>query len=187
MPENLHATGSPDFEQISGESALFIKGQGFYKIQLAYDIVSDRLVLVLPLGNGLENRIQLYSSFVDSFKIGNSLFINIHNLPGEFQQTGFYEQVATGEIRFLKKYTKKYLQIYDASNRGKYSPQSFSCYLLNREGKLSQINNRIQFLKHFGENKKQVRNYLNDHSINLRKAGNAQLRELMFFCNTLKG
>lgn len=183
LPENLHATGSPDFEAgLSDLSSLFIKGQGFYNIHLAYDIVSDKVILVQLLGNGLENRILLNPSFVDSFRIGNNLFIN----PGNqnYSIDGYFEQISSGNVRFLKKYTKKYLQIYDASNRGKYSPQTFSCFLLDSNGTLTAIKSRGRFLKYYSGHKKEVRTFMNEHKISLRRSGNTELRELMHYCNS---
>ncbi|HLO59142.1 MAG TPA: hypothetical protein VK179_10395 [Bacteroidales bacterium] len=180
LPENLYATGSPDFEYTANEgSGLFIKGQYFDEIRLALDIVSDQLILIQEYGNGLENRIAVHAAYADSFLLGNYFFINLSN-----PSRGYFEKIAGGKVTFLKKYRKEYVKIYDASNRGKYSEQKFSCFLLH-DGRLTLVNNRMSFLNYFRENKKPIRDYLRKNKISIRNASNSQLTALMNYCNSL--
>jgi hypothetical protein len=180
LPANLHVTGSPEFNyDFKQGSALYIKGQTFNHIKLAYDIVSDELLLVQQFGNGLENRIALNPAYADSFLLGNRLFINLTNLS-----RGYFELVASGNISFLKKYSMEYVKIYDASNRGKYSEQKFTCYLYDNKTKLTPVYNKFSFLHYFKQNKKAIRNYLHTNKINLKKSGNSELSALMKYCNS---
>ena len=186
LPEHTKVVGSPEFEfQDAGNSAVYIKGQRFDNILLAYDIVSDLLILVQTLGNGLENRIQLHPVMIDSFRLGNHLFINPSNFLTGFVPSGFYEKISDGKVLYLKKHSKHYLQIYDASNRGKYSSRITNNYLLDRNGTLIPVNNRQSFLKYFAPYKKAIKSYLHDEGISFKKAGNPEIIRLMSFCNAL--
>jgi hypothetical protein len=180
LPANLRASGSPDFEYSLNEgSGLFIKGQYFDNIRLALDIVSDQLILVQEYGSGLENRIALHTAYADSFLLGNRLFIYLSS-PSK----GYFEKIAGGKVAFLKKYSKEYVKIYDASNRGKYSEQKFVSFLLS-EGRLVQVNGRMSFLNYFRNNKKPIRDYLRTNKISVRNGSNSQLTALMNYCNSL--
>ncbi len=186
QPDYIRVAGSPEFESTGGYSSmLFIKGQKFENIRVAYDIVSDKPLLVQEYGNGLENRIELFRSRVDSFTIGNHLFINPAAFIDNFQGSGYYEKVSSGNIMFVKKYRKAYIRIYDNQNRGKYSPQQNTCYLLDSKGKLTQIKSRQSFVRAFPLNRQDIRHYLNENKINFRKSSNSSLRELMNFSNSL--
>jgi len=186
IPEHTNVNGSPEFEYINGHNSfLFIKGQKFEKIRMAYDIVSDHALLIRDFGNGLENRIILYPSNVDSFTIGNHFFVNPANSYENFTGKGYFEKITDGNIIFLKKHSKSYLQIYDNLNRGKYSPQKFSRFLTDSNGKLTAVNSKGSFLRYFSKYKKNIRSYINEHNIKYKNADHSEIRSLMNHCNTL--
>ena len=131
IPANNKVTGSPEFEYNStGVTKIYVKGQCFENAAIALDIVSDLLILTQPRGNGLDDRIILHPAFIDSFTLGDHLFINPMNFREHFTEQGYYEKIGGKSELLLKKYRKAYLKIYDSSNRGKYSPQRFSLSLL---------------------------------------------------------
>lgn len=186
IPEYAYVTGTPEFEYLNGPpSVLYVKGQKFEGIRMAYDIVSDHALLIRDFGNGLENRITLFPAFVDSFTIGNHLFINPVNSFESFSDKGYLEKISDGRVKFLKKYRKTYLKIYDNLNRGKYSPQQFSRFLIDNNGKMTAVNSKNAFLNYFSNQKKNVRNYLNERNINFKKADHSEIRSLMDYCNSL--
>ena len=142
-------------------------------------------VLVRDFGNGLENRITMYPALVDSFIIGNHLFINPSNIFSNFAGTGYLEKLSDGEVQFLKKYKKSFLKIYDNSNRGKYSPQQDNFFLLENDGDLIAIKSKGAFCRYFSSHKKEIRDYFNEKKIDFRKADASDIRSLMNFCNSL--
>jgi hypothetical protein len=186
IPEYSKVAGSPEFEYIeSSRAILYIKGQEFDGIRMAYDIVSDHALLIRDFGNGLENRITLYPAHVDSFVIGNHLFINPSNIFSNFKRTGYFEKLSDGEVQFLKKYRKSYLKIYDNNNRGKFTPQIVSFFLLEKDGNLVAIKSKGAFLRYFSSNKKEIREYFKENKIDFRKSAVSDIRNLMNFCNFL--
>jgi hypothetical protein len=176
IPEHAYVTGSPEFEYRKGtKSTLYIKGQSFKNLNLSYDIVSDQLILNLSEGNGFGNRILLHPAHIDSFYLGSHLFINPVN------GKGYFEQLNTGREIFLKKHSKVYIKIYDASNRGKYSPQKLTRYVMNDRGELFMVNSRRAFLRYYSPHRKNLREYLRRENINYRKASNQELKNLMIY------
>lgn len=185
-PENTQVEGSPDFEIVNTvKSVLFIKGQEFSGIRMSYDIVSDQALLIQEFGNGLENRIVLHPALVDSFTLGSHLFINPSNWFEKSSLKGYFEKISDGDIQYLKKHRKSYLKIYDNLNKGKYSPQQFSGYLIDKKGKLTQVKNRKSFLKYFTAKRKTISQYMKVNNISLKKSTNPDIRNLMNFCNSL--
>lgn len=184
IPEHKYASGSPEFEYPNAQkSVLYIKGQKFENIPLALDIVSDHVLLIRDFGNGLETKIILHPAYVDSFTIGGNLFINAALINSSSK--GYFEKISNGDVKFLRKYKKSYLRIYDNSNRGKYSPQRSGDYLADSQGNLISVNNKGAFLKYFASEKIRIRNYLKQEKIRYNDAGKNEIQSLMNFCNTL--
>lgn len=186
FPANSNVTGNPELEYTStGATRLYIKGQCFDRVTLSLDIVSDLLIFSQSRGNGLQDRIELYPAFVDSFILGTLLFINPDNFRKQFPEPGYFEAIAGSPEIFLKKYRKTYLKIYDNENRGKYSPQKFYCYLMDKSDNLISVNSKRAFLRYYKVHKKAIKKYMQSEHLVYKKASNTEIRKLMTYCNAL--
>ncbi len=184
-PEKIGANGNPNFEWNESNGArLFIKGQCFDRVDLTYDIASDQLVLNQPLNQDIVRQVLLHPEFIDSFYMGNLLFINPGKTLAGTGASGYFEQVACGKVLFLKKYKKTFIKIYDSSDKGKYSPQTKTYYLMD-EGKLISVNTRRAFLSFYKVYKRNVREFMRHNKIAYRKASNEELKKLMTYCHAL--
>jgi hypothetical protein len=180
-PERIGVNGNPNFEWDERNGArLFIKGQCFVHVNLSYDIVSDQLVLNQPLNQDIVRQVLLKPEFIDSFYLGDQLFINPGKIMANAVAPGYFEQVTPGKVLFLKKYKKTFIKIFDSSNKGQYSPQKNFYYLMN-EGKLISVNTKGAFLSFYKAHKKNIREFMRSNDIAYRKAGNQELKNLMTY------
>lgn len=185
QPVRINVNGTPDFEWDNSLGAkLFIKGQSFENIDLKYDIETDQLILINILEQGFERQIIMSTSLVDSFCLGNQLFINFAQLYPTSGEQGYYEKIFSGSSLLLKKHKKIYLRIYDSANKGRFSPQKAILFMYS-EGRLINVNSKMAFLNFFDDNKKEIRQYIRRNGFNYKKASNDELYKLMTFsCHT---
>ena len=184
--ENVRANGNPDFEwDKSLKTSLFIKGHAYDNTNLHYDIVLDQLILTNVQKNFVEHKILLNSSFVDSFSLGDHLFINLIDTNENSENRGYFEKIFGGKSMFLKKYTKSFVDTYDLRNRhGKFSPQSSTCFIYN-QGILIKVNSKKKLLSFYISHKKQIREFLRKNKIRYKKASNSNLLKLMTYCDDI--
>lgn len=159
---------------------LYIHGKRFTDQLIKYDLIIDDLILSTPGKGEFRQIMRINKSQVDSFRIGNSVFVNsLHYFPEEKNKL-FYEQVYKGKTGILRRYRKIFINTYTNSTPlGKFSGLRSELFLL-KEGKLLPINRKTAFLDCFAkEQQKEIRDYLSDHHIKYKKATPGQMREMM--------
>jgi hypothetical protein len=179
--------GSPYLnEENWSEGAVYINGKCYKNLLLKYDLLIDALVLNIKINDNNNRLINLNKSQVDSFLIGNRLFVNSRIILTSTETQTFYEQINSNDYRLLIKHKKVFLKTYnDITPYGRYSAIRSDRYILHN-GLLANANSTGSFLSGFGNiDKKKVKNYMKQNGINYSNALSDELKVLMYYCNEI--
>lgn len=186
FPEHYNASGNPYFmdeEWMTGQVS--IQGKTFENVELLYDVVNDELILRQKLNNGSLVFVMLNKDFISSFTLTDHHFVNSKELGSPALKSGFYEMVYDGELRFLIRYDKTFVNQYTAqSPHGSFSNQRAANYILHN-GRVTRISSKRSLLNYFSAHKKQIRSFLRENRINYKKASTDELHQLMTYCDQL--
>ena len=172
------AKGTPFFVCKKSETKVFIKGQSFENVEIKYNIFTDELILT----DKSKRQLILNSTAIDSFSLANRLFINLNKLKQNSDELGYFEKIHSGNVLFLKKYTRTFIKIYsDKDPFGKFSSVNYSYYIFNEEN-LMKVDSKKEFLTFFNTKKKEVKKYMKKNRIKYKNATNEELSKLMNFC-----
>ena len=137
---NQMINGHPYLYQNSWiKATIYIDGNKFSGKPVKYDLQKDDLVLKADFGNGRFNLVQLNKMLVDSFKIGNNLFVQSTHYSLNIEEPTYYEELYRNGVLFLRSFDKKFVSNYtELSPRGKFSDLLESRYILKND-KLHKI------------------------------------------------
>ncbi|MCF8225298.1 MAG: hypothetical protein K9J30_05425 [Bacteroidales bacterium] len=180
----LNAKGNPFFV-----ADKFFQGSVTYRntlyedVMLKYDIFNQDLIIRHDEENVVTQSI-LSHEFVSEFTINGLIFKNLSMDPSE---KGYYQLVADDSHLscFYFWYKSR-----NESHEGKYKIYVFSD---NQKRKYLQIENQLfiyrnnrNFVRSFPEaSRSRIKNYLKNNRINVRKADDSQMQELIGFCDPL--
>lgn len=184
-PDHPKARGNPYLEGTDWMIVkLFIKGDEFNDVKIKYNVHLEQLILKKEI-NDQESHIPilLNNNFIDSFDKEGRHFINLIGMPFNNELSGFAELIYNGQLIFIVKHTKEFLKRYSQSNAyGAYS-KLYSTYYVYENGKLIRLGKKGSLLKYFEPIQKEVKNFIRQQNIKYKKATNAQLYELIKFCD----
>lgn len=159
-----------------------IRGVRYTGLMLNYDIYNQQLLLEYEGNTDFKSVIIISDAWLESFTIGNRQFIKLRS-PDNGSR--YYQEIGSGSTRVLY-FWKKYLQFDNVSgtSKSRFSKPVREMSLITNGETVKYTNNR-SFVKLFGpEKKKEIRVYLNSHHINVKKAGDEVMEQLIIFCNT---
>jgi hypothetical protein len=179
--ENNQYLASGQFEP----GSVTLRRVTFTDLLLNYDIYNQQLLLEYTGNPGLTSVIILSDAWLENFSIKDKKF-RIFPVSDEVKR--IYQEIGSGQNRILY-FWKKYLQL---DNRIKNPKRTFSKRIremnLLTEGKIVKYRNNRSFVNLFSpEKEKGIREYINSHRINVKKAGDEIMEQLIIFCNTLEG
>lgn len=166
---------------------VFIHGKAFSGQEIRYDVIAGDIILKTPERDNVQHIMKLNRSQVDSFRIGNLLFVNdIHYFDGGSNQS-FYEQVYAGEVWVMRRYRKRFIDSYTSTYpMGKFSDLRSDLYFM-RDDNMVNINGAGSFLKLFdNDQRKEIRHFMARRHIRYKKASSVEMREVMEFCASQK-
>jgi hypothetical protein len=179
--ENNQYLTSSQFEQ----GAVTLRGVTYSGLLLNYDIYNQQLLLQYNGNQDLKSVIIVSDAWLESFSIKDKKF---RVLPVSDEETRIYQEIGSEQTRILYLW-KKYLQFNTINGNSKWvfsSPVREMSLLTN--GKTVKYWNNRSFVDPFGpEKKKVIKYYLNSHHINVKKASDEIMEQLIIFCNTLGG
>ncbi|MCP3927527.1 MAG: hypothetical protein GY705_00295 [Bacteroidetes bacterium] len=165
------------------KGTIYIKDKTFDNADLNYNIEIGKLILKEKIKTGHFIKIQVIYAFVDSFYMGQHLFVKLPESASDNEFSNFLEQVYTGGFIFLIHREKVFKKIYSPSAPyGEYS-KAYSTFLIYKDGAVHKIPNKKAFLNFFKARKKEVKKFMKQHKIRLKKANNVSLHQLMKFCD----
>nr|MDA3953910.1 hypothetical protein [Bacteroidales bacterium] len=140
-------------------------------------------ILKAEIENGIQRLVELNKFQLDSFLIGNSLFVNSRCILNEANKHTFYEQIYNGKYSLYKNYKKVFIRVYNnISPYGRYSSLKFNIFLFDKN-KLINVNKRTTFIKYFEKEKQNdIKSFMKKNNIKFKNASHKELKQLMEFC-----
>lgn len=183
---NSKINGNPYLNDQWTEATIFVNNKKYTNLLIKYDLTIDDVVLKAEIENGIQKLVNLNKFQIDSFIIGNSLFVNSRIFFPEEKKHAYFEQIYRGKYSLFKKYEKVFIKQYNnVTPFGKYSNLKTNIYLLDNK-KLNNVNRRSLFIKCFEKEKQNdIKYFMKKNNIIYRKASQQQLKELMNYCSKL--
>lgn len=165
------------------KGSLNLVGREYHEVDLKFDIEQQKVILMGYIDSVNYKVIVLNDNYIKDFSIHDKHFVNISNHLNNKSVKGFYELIYTAEFVFIKSYKKEFLGVY--SNRypnGKYSKTYTEKFIIKNNIKYT-IKNKKSIFSVFPEHKQEIKTYMKDNKIKLRKASNINLNNLMQYCD----
>lgn len=180
----LNTSGNQYFSQRQFETgSVTLRGVTFTDLLLNYDIYNQQLIIKYKIKTGAASLITVSDAWLEAFSI-NGLNFKIFTTQDTVKR--IYQELGSGPIYILY-YWNKTLKLdnsYGATNLT-FSKAIKERNLLIGNDILPFRNNR-SFFSLFDLGKRlMIKEYLRQHKINVRKAVDQKMTELMFYCNTL--
>ncbi len=181
---NPFAKGSPYLYNDFVKANIYTCNQTFADIFINYDILDQKLVVLHSSSDGKKIPIEISQIMVDSFKVNDYVFCN--TLKSVFPMTNPYVLVLNhGEVRMAISYKKDFIKSFSQNNEyGLISERKQSIYLMEPD-RVTEIRSLKSFRKVYQSNWKQIKQYIKDNKLKLRKSTNSELAGLMKYCNSL--
>jgi len=170
---------SPDF--FIGE--VTIKGISFEGITLNYDIFNQQLLFQYADETGAFNIIEISRAWLESFRLGDIYFQYLSFDNG----ARFYQVLGDGPY-FILYYWRKDLKLDAAygATHFTFTPSLKSQYVLI-SGELLPFRNKRGLISIFNpENKQEIRDFMHRNKINIKKASEQAMTQLINYIGNLK-
>jgi len=178
------AYGDPFFvASVFSKGDLTLVGREFENVDLKFDIEQQKVILMGFVDSVNFKIIVLNDNYIKYFSLHEKHFVNISNHLNNKSIKGFYELIYDGTFVFVKSFEKEFLGTY--SNRypnGKYSETIIEKYIIKDNIKF-KIKNKKSIFRVFPEQKFEIKKFMKDNKIKLRKASNTSLNNLMRYCD----
>jgi hypothetical protein len=179
----LNARGNQYLNDREFESGtVTLRGVTYTDILLNYDILNQQLLMEYSDAPGISQVIILSDAWIEKFSINERNFAIIQVSENEKR---IFQEIGTGQARILY-FWKKYMHLESivGGMRMTFSKPSREMNLFT-EGKIVRYRDNKSFISLFmPENKEKLRGYFRNNRINVKKASDKIMEELINYCNT---
>ncbi len=180
------AFGNPYYSNVDWmPGIIFIRDKVYHEKHLRLDLEKNNLILKKQLKNSTNISIILNESLIDSFQLGNSVFVAQKNENKKEDKYQWVEKIATKSMTLFR--IERVLFVNDYNSRypnGKYV-QRPSNYVLHRNEKIMAFKSRKDLGKLFPEIKSKIYSFLNRTKIDLETANKSELVSLLNYMDGL--
>jgi hypothetical protein len=165
------------------KGSLKLRGIVYSNQMINYDIFNQLLILRYELSSGNVNRIIVSDAWLESFTI-NGVIFEIFSTP--VPQKKIFQVLGSGTYRILYHW-KKDLELdgFHGSANYVFSKPEKEMNLFS-DGEILSYQNNKSFYSLFGfEKRALVRDYLKNHKLNVKRATDREMSELISYCNNL--
>jgi hypothetical protein len=179
-----HGTGGNQFltstDYYYGE--VTIRGKRFEGVSLNYDIYNQQLLLQYMNESGAGEIIEISKAWLESFRLDNMLFRYLSFEDGP----RFYQVLGEGPLFILYYYRKDLkLDYANGTSNFAFTPPKKSRFVLIKD-KFGQFGNNRGFVSLFDPSvKTAIRGYIRDKGINVKKASDQTMTELINYIGNL--
>ena len=172
-------------ENFDTRGTITLRGTTFTNLSINYDVYNQILVLKYKDAIGSNKLIEVSYAWLESFTLGGYPFEYI----GESNETRrFYQVLGSGSKKILYYYRKDML-LHNQAISGLYyfSKTIKEKYVLN-DNHIVKFNNNKGFLAAFSTDQQVlIKKYIRKQNINVKKANDVILTDLINYCKTLVG
>jgi hypothetical protein len=160
-----------------------LRGVTYSDLLLNYDIFNQQLLLKYRSNPSFKPVIIVSDAWLETFSVKDKKF-RIYPISDEEKR--IYQEIGSGQIRILY-FWKKYSHLENTIGGPKMTfTNPVREMNLFTDGKIIKYWNNRSFIDLFSPEKKEViKEYLHGHRINVKKASDKIMEELINFCNTL--
>jgi hypothetical protein len=171
------------------EGAVIYNGIPYEGLSLNIDAARQDLLVKTPSGNAEK---VLTREYVERFRMGGRLFLNLRNCYGPAAPEGYWEVLHDGRAKVVKQVVRLYQQDLNGNLRAEmgyddpnyrsnvyyvFTYQSRTCYIAE-DGTITPIRRRSQLLNFYKDRKRDI----NRHISSLENAGTLDLEH---FCKAV--
>jgi hypothetical protein len=177
-----NTTGTPFFGTDSLQSGtVSYDGIVYPNLPLKYDLVNNDLLLQAPQ-NLL---IKLAPEKVDSFHIGNHVFVRLQNDSStQHVPAGFHERLYDGSITAWQKQRKQPVRGFLAEDPEHFV--QYDTYYIEQEGRFYTIADEKDLLRLFGTQRNAVKKYLRKERLRFKKEPRLTIATAAAYYDSLK-
>lgn len=170
---------SPEFTA----GVVYIGETAYPAERLNYDVYHQDILLKYGNDAGAEGIISLSKEIIGGFCLGESVF-RLDSMPGA--ERTIFQVIEGGGLVILMRWKKTFrLDMAYGSDHYVFSPAERESYLLRAES-YHPYGNRKTFLAAFDpDHQPEIRKYLKSNRINLKKATDRSLTDLLTYCGGL--
>jgi len=158
-----------------------IRGKVYQNILLNLDLQNQELLIKYNY-QGLTNIIKASKAWLEGFTINNSnfLYISNNNIP-----EGIYQVLGSQKIKVFYSFKKVLELVNDVSGAHYLFNEKRMTYIMQNNS-LQQYHNNRSFIKIFEKEKQpQIRKYIKQYHINVSKASDKAIDDLINYCNSI--
>ncbi|MFN8206448.1 MAG: hypothetical protein U0T82_03455 [Bacteroidales bacterium] len=182
---NPGARGTPFlFDETFQSGSVTIRGKEYTPLLLRFDTFGQWIVVRYENRFGGMRELKMSDAWIEHFTLGDRFFTRYSMPDGK---RIYLQLLGTGNRKIGIYWSKELLFNATNINPGYYfSPDKKAVYLV-WENELRKFKNNKSFLKLFPkEEQEKLATYLSKNSIDIRKASEKTLLQLINYCNTLK-
>jgi len=165
------------------KGSVTIKDIKYDDLQMNYDLLNQEILLNYTTTNGANQLIVLSKAWLNKFTLNGSTFqlIEASGLPNRI-----YQVIGNGDILLLYSWSKD--MVHD--NLSGIPVYKFTVpkkeLFIYRKNQIRKFRSNRTFLKLFNGTKQQeIKKYLRQQKVNVKKANNMQMNTLIDYCNKL--
>ena len=164
------------------DGTVTLRGVKYTDLPLKYDVINQQLILQYQLREGGVQQLILSEAWLENFTIGNTYF---EMIPVRDTIRQIAQVIGTGPRRIVNTWTKELkLDSRLGSRSYVFTKAKKRAYLQTGQTCREFLKNKSFIVLFEERHQPEVRKYLQRHHLNLKKANDTALTELIHFCNT---
>lgn len=175
--------GNPFFFENSRKAVITIHEKEFDDQMLRYDIYNQKLILDYKDLYGASSSLVLRNEWVESFSFDDQRFVKMDGPDGK---AGFFQVVNDGPITCVYRWSKNYQLNLTSGVQSYYFTEPVKEAYLVIDGHFHPYRNNSTFIKAFDtDTQKQIKQFMRQSRIKVKRAPDPQIRHLVEYCNSL--
>lgn len=163
---------------------LILGGISYQGVPLNYDLYQQEVILQYISHSGESRHVILNSEMVEEFVLVNKVF---RKVALEGRDPGYAQVIGSGGLRFYVFFSKKMNEIPSMNTTPYHYTRLARHIFLERKGSATPVSSRGSFLQQFEPGIRQdIKQYMRQQHIRLRKASDAVLTGLLQFCSQME-
>jgi hypothetical protein len=163
---------------------VIIMDQKFEDVLLNYDIYNQELILKFNDIHGANNLIKLSKAWLRSFYLHNREFVLMETGNG---QKEFFQVIGGGFLKVLFQWQKKMSLSKEVGKSNYHFSDPVKIMYLYREEAFYKFKNNKSFIGCFAPSQQaSVKKYLTENRINVKKASDEEMLNLITFCSHIE-
>lgn len=167
------------------QGSVTVRGITYTNVSLNYDICNQKLIMKYKNEIGAPVLIQISDAWLEKASLGGSNF-EVVTLADSSKR--LYKVVGNGNVKIMYYLSKDFLIDNMKSTNSQYFSESRQEMFVASDGQLKGFRNNASFIRIFNhEQQSLIKVYIRNHNINVKKAGDKAMSDLINYCNTLSG